>query len=651
MRAPTCCLVAAMFATGCPKQESAAPTDVPFVTTKLARQAVNARLLRQAVPVFWMEDTNGNKAIDARELAPVWSLDDGRAWLRRGRLTPALVAALQTAAPSATEGVDEAEAARRAAVSAELDQGQPTLVFTDFVRSTPEEVKMVGAVEALAKSVEALHQAQLGSRRYRSQVPDHGPSQLLFARNQAPWCMAPLTENDPACTAVPDAKRVSGLYPAALQAEEDFCGALSPELGGPFTVVREEDGKLVALPYHEAFPELTADAAAKSRAAASAFGGQPEMARYLEAVAKAFQSGDWATADAIWTTMGGPWYLRVAPDEVFFSPCGRKALFHLSFGRMSERAATWRKKLDLFRQQMEREVARLAGRPYRAREADFRLPDFVEIVLNAGDSRRPHGAYIGQSLPNFGPLAESGHRRTVAMTNLYADPDSHAQLRAQAESALCPESMSAFSDADAPRIMNTAFHDVARNLGPGAGWKVRGQDDKTIFGGALAATLEELKAQAVAQHLVHQLAARDLVSQEAVRGMFSFATLWALSHFSRDMVGPGGAPRPYSQLAAIELGLLQREGALRWEDRTAYNGRDQGCFEIDFDRLGPALEATAREVLRIKAGGLKKRADALVKTWVEELDPALHDAIGERWRRFPRASFMYGIRTPQRSAL
>jgi len=650
MRVPTSCLLAAIVATGCPKQESEDPTDVPFVTTEMDRQAVNQRLLHQAIPVFWMEDGNGNQAIDARELAPVWALEDGRSWLRDGRLTPELVAALKT--PPATEQApDPAETARRAAVDKELAQGQPTLVFTDLTRAEPEVREMVTTVEALAATVEELHQAQLGSRPYRHEIPDHGPSQLLFARNQAPWCMAPLTENDPACTAVPGAKRSSGLYPASLQATEGFCRDLDPALGGPFTVVRERSGELIALPHHEAFPELTRKAAARSRAAASAFDAQPEMARYLNAVAAAFEGGDWTAADTIWTTMDGPWYLRVAPDEVFFSPCGRKAMFHLSFGRISERAATWRKKIDLFRGQMEREVARLAGRRYRAREADFRLPDFVEIVLNAGDSRRPHGAYIGQSLPNFGPLAESGHRRTVAMTNLYSDPDSHAQLRAQAESALCPDSMSGFSEADGPRIMNTAFHDVARNLGPGAGWEIRGQDDKAIFGGALAATLEELKAQAVAQHLVHQLANRDLVSEDAVRGMFTFATLWALSHFSRDMFGPGGAPRPYSQLAAIELGLLQREGALEWKDETAANGRDQGCFEIDFEKLDPALEATAREVLQIKAGGLKKRADALVKTWVEDLDPELHASIGERWRRFPRASFMYGIRFPERSAL
>ncbi|MEM1025052.1 MAG: hypothetical protein AAGD10_08100 [Myxococcota bacterium] len=623
---------------------------MPFVTTEKSRQVVNAELLARAIPVFWMEDTNGNQAIDARELGRVWSLEDGRVWLRDGRLTPALLAALE-ATPPATEANDAQEAARRASVDKELAQGQPTLVFTDFSRAKEDELRLLQAVQTLARSIEALHRAQLGSASYEAQLPEHGPSRLLFARNQAPWCMAPLTEKDPNCSAVPGAQRRSGLYPAKLQADESFCTDLSPELSGPFTVVRERDGALVALPHHEAFPALTKKAAAQSRAAAQAFAVQPDMARYLEGVARAFETGDWAPADELWTKLEGPWYLRVGPDEVFFSPCGRKPLYHLSFGRMSERAATWRRKIDLFRQDMEQEVARLAGRPYRARPADFRLPDFVEIILNAGDSRRPHGAYIGQSLPNFGPLAESGRRRTVAMTNLYADPDSHAQLRAQAESALCGESMSGFSEADAPRIMNTAFHDVARNLGPGAGWKVRGQDDKGLFGGALAATLEELKAQAVAQHLVHRLAARDLVDQEAVRGMFTFATLWALSHFSREMYGPGGIPRPYSHLAAIELGLLQREGALRWVQEKAANGRDEGCFQIDFERLGPGLEATAREVLRIKAGGLEKRAAFMMKTYVDGLDPELHQAIGERWRRFPRASFMYGIRTPERSAL
>ena len=85
---------------------------------------------------------------------------------------------------------------------------------------------------------------------------------------------------------------------------------------------------------------------------------------------------------------------------------------------------------------MEKALAELAGAPYKAREVSFKLPDFVDIALNAGDSRPPSGATIGQSLPNFGPVANEGRGRTVAMTNFYTDPDSIEALEGHDRVAL-----------------------------------------------------------------------------------------------------------------------------------------------------------------------------------------------------------------------
>ena len=76
----------------------------------------------------------------------------------------------------------------------------------------------------------------------------------------------------------------------------------------------------------------------------------------------------------------------------------------------------------------------------------FKIPDFVDIAVNAGDSRKAFGATIGQSLPNFGPVANEGRGRTVAMTNFYGDPDSLATAKAQAESLFCKDVMAKWSD-------------------------------------------------------------------------------------------------------------------------------------------------------------------------------------------------------------
>jgi hypothetical protein len=38
---------------------------------------------------------------------------------------------------------------------------------------------------------------------------------------------------------------------------------------------------------------------------------------------------------------------------------------------------------------MEQQIAQRAGAPYAARKVAFQLPDFLHIVVNAGDPRRP----------------------------------------------------------------------------------------------------------------------------------------------------------------------------------------------------------------------------------------------------------------------
>jgi len=110
--------------------------------------------------------------------------------------------------------------------------------------------------------------------------------------------------------------------------------------------------------------------------------------------------------------------------------------FHMTFALINQESLEWQRRLEPVKDDMEAAIASLAGPPYEPREVGFALPDFIDIVLNAGDSRSALGATIGQSLPNWGPVAESGGR-TVAMTNLYTDPDSEAVLMEQARALLC----------------------------------------------------------------------------------------------------------------------------------------------------------------------------------------------------------------------
>jgi hypothetical protein len=296
---------------------------------------------------------------------------------------------------------------------------------------------------------------------------------------------------------------------------------------------------------------------------------------------------------------------------------------------------------------MEAELARLAGPPYAARQVSFRLPDFMDVILNAGDSRSPHGATIGQSLPNFGPVANEGRGRTVAMTNFYTDPDSLAVGRAQAESLLCPAAMALHSDDREPGIMSTVLHEAAHNLGPAHQYRVDGKVDRESFGGPLASTLEELKAQTAALYLADWLAGRKTITREEADRAHLRDLLWTFGQISAGMYTEAGQPRSYSQLAAIQLGHFLQEGAVAWRaGETAANGKDPGCVEVAFDELPASIQSLMAQVAGIKARGDRAGAEALTRDHVDVAGERkqLLDTISERMRRFPRASFVYEVR-------
>jgi hypothetical protein len=232
------------------------------------------------------------------------------------------------------------------------------------------------------------------------------------------------------------------------------------------------------------------------------------------------------------------------------------------------------------------------------------------------------------------------------MTNLYTDPDSLASRTDQAKALLCPESMELFSAAPEAVIMGTVFHEAAHNLGPAHEYKVKGKKATQIFGGPLASTLEELKAQTAALFFTDWLHERKLLTAEQVQHAHLADIVWTFGHISRGMYTPEGKPKPYSQLAAIQLGHLVASGALVWRaDSQAANRSDQGCFHFALDEFPKAVKELMAKVAHIKGSGDLAAAEALKKQFVDVDGDAkkLLDTITERWLRAPKGTFVYAI--------
>ena len=189
------------------------------------------------------------------------------------------------------------------------------------------------------------------------------------------------------------------------------------------------------------------------------------------------------------------WFVRVAPDETYWEPCAQKAGFHLSFARINQGCKAWQAKLVPVQQEMEDSIAKLAGAPYKARKVTFHLPDFIDIVVNAGDDRDALGATIGQSLPNWGPVGTRAAGARSRWSTSTPIPTAASARKAQAESMLDAASAKLLPGSTEPGLLSTILHEATHNLGPAHEYKVGGKDDRDVFGGPVASMMEELKAQ------------------------------------------------------------------------------------------------------------------------------------------------------------
>ena len=529
---------------------------------------------------------------------------------------------------------------------------------SDLTALSADDKELVKHVLAASALVDKLYATQIGAADLAARVPaDDLASQSLFQRNWGPKCLAPQTEKNPACSAIPGApKPICDAYPSGMQAQPGFCETLeklpnSKALLEPFVVVRDKGGTLEPVPYSEAYKDTLVPLSKELQAAADAVKdpGEAALKTYLLAASlESFLDNNWTPSDEAWSKMtatNSKWYLRIAPDENYFEPCTHKAGFHATFARINKDSLAWQAKLVPVEQEMEETLAKHIGKPYAARKVSFHLPDFIDIITNAGDDRKESGATIGQSLPNVGPVANEGRGRTVAMSNLYSDPDSIAARREQA-SALITADHHGFLRRLVARW--PPQHDPPRSHAQPrprcTSTSTSGKTDSQAFGGGLSSMMEELKANSGGYYYVELLRKKGIIDDAAAKRAYLDNVVWAFGHVSRGMYTDTGQRKAYSQLAAVQLGFLLDEGALTFDPKApAANGKDAGAFTIHFEKMPAAIDKMMKVVGAMKASGDRVGAEALAKKYVDGT-VVPQKLITERVLRNPKQNFVYSVK-------
>ncbi len=630
---------------------------------RVERLEFNRSAAQQFLPLFWREDTNKDGIIQPDELSVLIGFgkpheNERSHWINNdNHFTSAFALAYRQIVTAKNHSA--ADNKRLKLVKQELAQGRTTLVETDVSSLSRGEISMIKHLMHVSKHIENIYQKQKGTFGLDISIPPNDlASRMLFHRNQSPFCEAPATQANSDCDAlVKHPLDLSGLYPVDVQHDKHFCETLAKapnanELMDHFSVVIKGDkpGSYKSEPYNIAYKKDMDAIAVELDAAANALDDtEAAYKEYLHTAAQSFRSNEWEPANRAWVAMNATnskWYARIAPDEVYYEPCAWKAGFALQLARINSASLAWQQKLEPLKNDMEQQLASMAGAPYTARDVKFKVPDFIDVVFNAGDQRSASGGTIGQSLPNWGPVAESGGR-TVSMANLFNDVDSHNSAAASMSSLFCSNTNQyATPDAD-NQLVTSMLHEIAHNLGPAHEYRVDGKTDVQAFGGPLASTLEELKAETSSMFLIDWLAPKGFFTPERVKQIHTYQTSWDFGHISRGMYTADGKTNNYSHLAAIQLGWMMKHGAVSWHaDQLAANGTDKGCLEIDFDKLPDAIQSLETAVLQIKAQNNKAQAEQLKADFVDDKDDfaALKQIITERWLRAPRGTLVYSIR-------
>src|SRR5688572_31449558 len=177
---------------------------LPF--SSIPRVDFNRRAAELYLPLFWREDANNNGALEPNELAFLTGIEDTgtTGWIdESGRFSQAFRTAYGRMSKPDPEPTDAAEQTRQRLIREELAQGRPTLVATDLGQSSEADKNFMGRMLAVAELIERIYARQKGVFGMGADIPESDTaSRMVFHRNQSPFCEAPKTENQEACSAL-----------------------------------------------------------------------------------------------------------------------------------------------------------------------------------------------------------------------------------------------------------------------------------------------------------------------------------------------------------------------------------------------------------------------------------------------------------------
>lgn len=366
-----------------------------------------------------------------------------------------------------------------------------------------------------------------------------------------------------------------------------------------FTVIRRENGKLIAIPYSQYWKEKLTEAAKFLKEAAE-YADNQTLKTYLVSRADAFLSNDYYQSDMDWMDVkNNKIEIVIGPYEVYEDNLfNYKASFE-SFLTIRDSAES--AKLDVFKKYL------------RDMEIHLPIPDehknfnrgsesplaVVNEVFTGGDTKSGVQT-IAFNLPNDERVREAKGSKKVMLKNV-SQAKYDKILIPIAELVLEPDQMQ-YVTFDA-FFSHTLMHEMSHGIGPGF-IKVDGRDTevrkelKETY-----ATLEECKADILGMTNNVYMIEKGVFPEtfEKQTWVTFLAGTFRSVRFGINEAHGGGN--------AIIYNYLLEDGAYEYNEATQK-------VKVNFEKIGPSLEKLANLVLMIQATGDYQGAKDLIAKYV-----------------------------------
>jgi hypothetical protein len=452
-----------------------------------------------------------------------------------------------------------------------------------------------------------LRQVYADNPRVREEIARSGRADILdwFNFNAGPWDT--LADNRPFWNVGPLPPGGGG-YPTNLTREalDAYIAAHPGEkeaLTSPYTVVKREGDRLVAVPYSVEYRQWL-EPAARLLEKAAARTGNASLKRFLTLRAEAFRSNDYYPSEMAWMDVSGtPIEVVIGPYEVYADNLyAQKTAYEAYVTVADPRQSAALVRYEALLPDMERNLP--VADKYKNANRPFSSPILVTEEVHAGGEAKPGIQTIAFNLPNDERVRAAKGAKKVILANV---------LGAKYERIVAPLAGLVFVPEQARMVtkqymtQETLFHELSHSLGPGI-LTLNGR--QTTVNAELKdqySAIEESKADVMGAWAVLYLMHRgELPIAERDQLLASYMA----DVFRHLRFGTGDA---HGRGAAMQYGFLKEHGGIAW-DPTARR------FRLDYDRLEPAIAALVAEIVRIEGEGDYAGAKAFLDRY-GRLDP------------------------------